>query len=152
MSHEAYARLNRLSLETTDPDRAYWHMRNVMSNSLKLCNNTATLNLLKKMMKIGIGTSEVEKYASIVNKQIVRKKNSRKFVMEAMKYKVQDAEWVVKRAEKRLFYSKIECSKVVRRKTIIGAEFERIIASECKGNWIILIQFYEHLCMDKARR
>ena len=108
------------------------------------------------MMKIGIGTPEVEKYASIVNKQIVRRKNSRKFVTEAMKYKVQDADWVVKRAEKRLFYSKIECSKVVRRKTIIGAEFEKVVAMECRENWTQRIKKnkrkIENICKNQKSR
>ena len=135
MSSEAFAYLYRLSKETRNPDWAYRHMQQVLCNSIKLSRNTATLNLLKKMLKLGLGTKEVTKAAEIINKQIVMAKNTSKMIEDGMKLKIKDAELIARQARNRLFYSKIECSRVVRRTTFIGVEFERVVAKECKDVW-----------------
>ena len=98
MSREAFAYLYRLSEETRNPDWAYRRMQQVLCNSIKLSRSTAKLNLLRRMLKLGLGTNEVVKAAEMMNKQIVMKKNTLKMIESGMKLKVTDAEMIAKHA------------------------------------------------------
>ena len=73
-------------------------MHNLLISNLKLTKNVATSNLLRKMLKLGIGTNEVELYSKICSSQSSRKTIDRSLVKFAMKKKVEDSEFVAKQA------------------------------------------------------
>ena len=94
-----FAFMSRLSLETLDPNRSYQAMHKMLISNLNLSKSKSTENLLKKLLKLGIGTPEVEKFSSICAGQSIGKKYDRSLVLFAMKKKVEDAEWATRQAK-----------------------------------------------------
>ena len=73
MSREAFAHIHQLSLDLSDPRWASWVMHNNLCSNLKLTRKVLTVNLLTKLMRLGVGTNEVAIYASKMAKQNVRR-------------------------------------------------------------------------------
>ena len=73
MSSQTFAQVNSLSLEMLDPPRASRAMHSTLCSNLKLTKKVLTVNLLSEMVRLGIGTNEVENYAFKMSKQSVRK-------------------------------------------------------------------------------
>ena len=69
--------MKRLSQETLDPSRSYQAMHSLLISNIKLTKNQATVNLLRKLLKLGIGTKEVEKYSQVCGSQSIRRKYDR---------------------------------------------------------------------------
>ena len=97
----------------------------MLISNLKLSKSKSTENLLKKLLKLGIGTPEVEKFSSICAGQSIGKKYDRSLVLFAMKKKVEDAEWATRQAKHEFFMRKAEYQQVIRRNTFIDIEFQR---------------------------
>ena len=56
--NQTFAIIQRFSLETIDPIRSRLAMHNLLISNLKLTKNVATVNLLKRMLKLGLGTRD----------------------------------------------------------------------------------------------
>ena len=133
--NQTFAFMKRLSLETVDPPRSYQAMHSVLISNIKLTKTQLTVNLLKKLLRLGIGTNEVEKYSSICGSQSVRRKYDRSLVLFAMKRKVQDASWAAEQARIKFLNKKTEYQKVVRKNTFIDLEFQQMMQYECNTIW-----------------
>ena len=88
------------------------------------------------MLKLGIGTNEVEKYSQVCGSQGVRKKFDRSLVLFAMKKKVQDASWAAEQARIKFLIRKTEYRRIIRENTFIDLEFQQILQYECNAIWL----------------
>ena len=69
MSRQAFAHIRNISTDLSDPGWASWVINNLFCSNLKLTRQVLITNLLTKLMKLGIGTNEVEHFASRVGVQ-----------------------------------------------------------------------------------
>ena len=110
-------------------------MQLCLTNNLKLVNKTQQLNQLNSLLRRQIGTNEVEKYASVVMGQCVRKTSGRKLVCTAMRHKVEDAQWCVGQARYEYFKSRKNMYCWMKQGSYIDLQFQRIMRKECEDLW-----------------
>ena len=86
--------LGSLSTTISDPNRAFMVMKNSMKSRIKLQNKTAAKNFLRKCLKKGVGTNEIESlarknlYGSNVRFDINRNKAIEKEVKRLLKMRI----------------------------------------------------------------
>ena len=73
MLGETFARIRTLSSHLPDPSWSDRAMHELLCMNIKLTRKVLTRNVLRRIMELNIGTNEVEKYASMLSKQNVRK-------------------------------------------------------------------------------
>ena len=135
MSREAFAHIHQLSLDLSDPRWASWVMHNTLCSNLKLTRKVLTENLLTKMMRLGVGTNEVEIYARRMSKQNVRKGRNYKLVRDTMRSKIRDAEYDKRVARRQFVRDIIEYRRVTKKNSFVDVEFRRIMKWEVETVW-----------------
>ena len=82
-----------------------------------------------------MGTNEVEKYASVIVGQCVRKTSDRGLVVKGMQHKVEDADWCARQARFEYFCAKKELYRHLKKGSFIDHQFQRVMRSECEELW-----------------
>ena len=90
MSTETFAYLDYLSFDMQNPVLGSKAMHTFLCNNIKLNRRVLTKDLLKKLVALGIGTNDVEKYAARMSNQNDRKGRNSKQIRDTMKSKLPD--------------------------------------------------------------
>ena len=130
MLRETFAQITYLSQHLPDPARADRAMHGLLCANLKLARRTLTKNILKKLMWLGVGTNDVEKYVEKVCKQNVRKARNSKLIRDTMRTKVADAEYVEKQSRKEFVKKSIQYGRLTNRGSFVDVEFKRMMKYE----------------------
>jgi hypothetical protein len=93
MLSQTFPHIRILSHQLPDQQRAGRAMHQLLCTNVKLTRKVLTKNLIRTIMRRNIGTNDVEKYVRIVCKQNVRKKRNVGMIINAMKMKLNDAEY-----------------------------------------------------------
>ena len=135
MLRQTFAYIRELAKEFYDPDRASQAMHDLLCSNMKLSRRTLTKNFLLKLKLLGVGTHDVERYASGVCRQNVRKARNVKLIRDILKHKVDDAKYDEDCARKQFVRSKIIYYKIVKRGSFVDQEFNRVMKYEVEWVW-----------------
>ena len=133
----AFSNIIKLSRRTDRPEEVSEAMHQYYCASLNLTRRVQTANLLKSLKAAGVGTNEVELYSKVCAGQSSRIKNrtSRRLVLEALKLKINDADWNARRMRRQVFVAKTKYRQVVRRNTVVDRAFQRMMKYEVEELW-----------------
>ena len=140
MSRATFAFINRLSLETTKPEQAYMAMRNLLLTNIKLSKSNAQVNLMRRLVERGIGTSSVKTFNRQLNRERRRKTPDNSFVQFAMKKKVSDAEWWEQKTRKEFYHHKGIYRDFITENSFIDLAFHDMMDKVLNDLWLDLRQ------------
>ena len=86
-------------------------------------------------MNKNVGTNDVEKYVKNVCKHNVQKKRNVGMIKNAMKMKLEDAEYDERRVRKDFMWKQNEYRKVIARGSPVDSEFRSIMKNEVEEVW-----------------
>ena len=135
MSSETFAQIRSLSLNLPDPVRADRAMHNLLCTNIKLARRVQTKNVLMSILKLNIGTNDVERFAFVVSKQNVKKVRNVNLINYTMKTKVCDAEFDEKNTRKEFIRKSIEYGRLTIRGSVFDEEFRRLMKIEVEKVW-----------------
>ena len=135
MFSQAFAKIRFLSDQTQRPEEARQAMHNLFCSNLKLVKRTQTSNLLQKLQRAGVGTNEVERFAKVCSGQNVRKGFGRRLVDQALKFKVEDANWDTRNVRRQFYVAKSSYRKTIHRNSAVDIEFRRLMKLEAEWLW-----------------
>ena len=135
MSDQTFRRIRLLCQDTMDPDRSAKAMQDLLNSNIKLVKRVSTVNFLKRMIRLGIGTNDVESMYSSLQKPLVRKTEDRRIVSLAMRLKLSGGECCVKQARQEFFNHKNIYHSVVKRNSYIDNDFKDLMDRECGVVW-----------------
>ena len=112
-------------------------MHKLLCDNLKLTRRVLTANLLNKLANIGIGTNEVERFASRMCRQNVQMNRNEKLIRNVMKMKSDDAKYDERIMRRNFRWSSILFSRMVRRGSALDLEFRNMMRKEVEMVWNI---------------
>ena len=133
MLSQTFAHIRILSFQLPDQPRADRAMHQLLCTNVKLTRKVLTKNLIRTILRRNIGTNEVERYVRVVCKQNVRKKRNVGMIRNAMKMKLEDAEYDEKITRELFIHKLNEYKNVVTKGSAIDVEFRGIMKCKVEG-------------------
>ena len=95
MFAKTFRHIQLLCQDTKDPAGSARAMHNLLTSSIKLSKNVATVNFLRKLQRLGVGTNDIETNLRRLQSRLVRKTLDRRVANLSMRMKIIDAEMCV---------------------------------------------------------
>ena len=112
-------------------------MRVLLSTNIKLAKRVSTVNFLRNLIRLRIGTNDAEKVCESLQRNFARKTGGRRIVSIAMRLKLADAEWCEREIRREFYQHKNEYYSVVRKNSYIDYEFSELMKYEVGVHWNI---------------
>ena len=135
MFAKTFRHIQLLCQDTKDPAGSARAMHNLLTSSIKLSKNVATVNFLRKLQRLGVGTNDIETNLRRLQSRLVRKTLDRRVANLSMRMKIIDAEMCVKHARRDFYNKKTEYFQRVKRNSFVDNEFYDLMDSECTVLW-----------------
>ena len=132
MFRQTLAHIKLLSYVSPDPPRAERAMFDCITCSLKLCKRVLTRELLRTLVKCGVGTNDVE---NVCKSNVGGKKRDVSMIKFIMSRKLRDANIEEKRVRREYGKKSMEVNKVIPKGSDVDIRFRVTMRYETEKMW-----------------